>query len=421
MRIGDREATQTDMEQVIKLANTAPNNLNWQIRKLRYQAEHLLERSEWEQARQVAEAGILLAESYQSPSIEWELYAILVRLYALLNQAELQKQAAGHLRELSQKLNDPAKELRLRLSDLFEQARENGATVQADLDSAYQEIKTIADPMLEANYWNIRSRIALQQQQYIQAEDHLRTQLGLWRQVGNRRMEGQTLYDLGFAQYALGQYSPASAHFSSSYKILNQIGDKWGESRSLVYLGVVAFRRNAYGEATAYIRRGFAQQESMGATPEMLRSLYFLGECELAQKHFSEGRTLLYQALHLANTHRIPLDTLPQLQLSIAYAQARSSTLPVLEDFLPVVNKLIQLELNHFHDPDIAFWEAHLLFSVFMQDTAPLHQAFKKYMDSRLATLTQESDRETFLQLGYTPKLLHFQNHESNETILKKL
>lgn len=407
MRIGDRAATQTDLEQLLKLAETAPNNQNWQIRTHRYQAENLLELGQWEQARQLAEAAIKRSKNYENPSLEWELYSILMRLYALLNQPDAQKQAALQLREVSQKLNEPAKALRLKLNDLFEQARENSENVQAELENAYTEIKDLADPMLEANYWNIRSRIAMQNQDYPKAKNFLRTQLGLWRQVGNRRLEGQTLNDLGTAQYALGQYSHASAHLSSSYKILNQIGDKWGESKSLVYLGIIAFRRNAFGEANAYIRRGLAYQESMKMTQDVLHSLYFLGQCELAQKNFEAARTYLYKALNTALEANIPIETMPQLQLSVAYTQARSSTLPMIEDFRATIDKLIGNELIGFHDPDIAFWEAHILLSVFMQPTAPLYTAFKQYIETRLATLTEETDRAAFLALGFTPKLLN--------------
>lgn len=405
IRIGDRAATTADFERLVKLAATAPNNLNWQLRRLRYQAEHMLELGQWEQARQYAEDGVEISKIYHNPEIAWELHSILARVYSMLNKPDRHKKATQELRAISQQLKDPSKEMRLRLNDLLETAKNTTDSGQEVLEMVYEEIKKLADPMLEANYWNIRSRLSMQLQLYVQAETYLRTQLSLWRQVGNRRMEGQTLHDLGVTQYTLGQYSLANGHLVSSYKILNQIGDKWGESKSLVYLGAIAFRRNAPGEAIAYIRRGLAQQEELNVAGEILRSLYFLAQCEIAKKNYNEARTLFYKSVRIAAANNLLLETLPQLQLSVAYARAKSATLPMLEDFSTALQKLTSADFSGFHDPDLAFWEARELMSVFSMDLAPLKAAFQTYLDSRLNTLASDEDRATFLAIGHIPKL----------------
>ncbi|MBZ0310533.1 MAG: tetratricopeptide repeat protein, partial [Anaerolineae bacterium] len=364
------------------------------------------ELGQWEQARQFAEEGVEIARTYPNPEIAWELHSVLARVYAVLNNPDAHKKATQELRAISHQLKDPAKEMRLRLNDLMEDAQRTPEIAQNLLEAVYEEIKTLGDPMLEANYWNICSRLAIHMGQHISAETYLRTQLSLWRQVGNRRMEGQTLHDLGVTQYTLGRYSHANGHLVSSYKILNQVGDKWGESKSLVYLGAIALRRSAYGEAIAYIRRGLAQQEILNVTTDILRSLYFLAQCEIAQKNFHEARTHYYKAMRLAFSNNMLLDSLPQLQLGIAYVRAKSSTLPVLEDFSPALDKLTSADFSGFHDPDFAFWEARELMAVFSLDLTPLHTAFQSYLNSCLETLTSDEDRTAFLSIGFTPKLL---------------
>ena len=62
--------------------------------------------------------------------------------------------------------------------------------------------------------------------------------LKLYRQIGNRLGEAQSLGNLGLAYDALGQYEKAISFHQQSLDIERQIGNRLGEAQSLGNLGL---------------------------------------------------------------------------------------------------------------------------------------------------------------------------------------
>lgn len=405
MRTADSETIERDLERIIKLAEGAPLNLNWQLRKCRYQAEHALNIGDWHAARVYAEAGAEICETYQDLQIAWEIYSILARIYAYYHDRDAKQEVTYELRKIAIALKEPGKSVRLLLNDFMELADEDPHLALAGLENTYPQVMELGDPMVEANYWNSVSRIALQNLILVRAEEALRTQIRLWRQIGNRRMEGSAVYTLGIALYFLGKYSEAGAQFRESYSLASQVSDRRGEANCLMYLGALAFRRGAYGEAAAYIARSLNQFEALGIATQSARALLLLGQNELAQGNFLQARTYFQRCLYAyRDTHNYA--SLPQVELAHTFATAHLDDSIIIEDFESAILALTHKRFHIFHDPDIAFWQAHSLLKHIEEDTDPLRQAFQNYLDSILPTLPDEDSRQAFLDIGYTRRLV---------------
>jgi class 3 adenylate cyclase/tetratricopeptide (TPR) repeat protein len=405
MRTGNLEEAEHDLGRVVELADATPDNLNWQIRKLRYLAEHALNGGDWDGARIHADLAARLGKSYQDLQLSWETYSIQARIYTFLAQPDLQQAAAKRLRKIAGQLNEPSKVLRLDLNDLLERANNDPDAAFDELEGMYPQIVHVNDLMLEANYWNIVSRISLKTRRLPQAEHALRTQLRLWQQTGNRRMEGNTLHYLGVTQYFLGQYSAAATQFRESYSIFSQVNDRWGESNTLIYLGALAYRRSAVGEGLAYLDRGLTHMLEHGANQNLGEAYFLLGQMILAQKQYAEAKSLFRQSIttfyRSGNAAHIP-----QSDLGIAFCALHGLTLPLPEDIEIALHALMSGNTHNFHDPDLSFYQAYTLMSFFKQDTKPLADAFAQYVHSRLDELHNQESKDQFLSIGYTRDLM---------------
>jgi class 3 adenylate cyclase/tetratricopeptide (TPR) repeat protein len=405
MRIGDIEAVKGDLAQVAQLIAQSPENVNWQMRFLRYRAEVGLNTGDWEAAQTDIEQALALTETYRDLTLRWELYSMQNRVALFLNDPSLQQTATYQLRSLASELNDRAKTLRLMMNDLIELAEVDVKAALQDLQALHPQIEQEGDLVLEANYWNSISQIALHRAFYARAETALRTQLRLWRQVGNRRMEGNTLYNLGQVLYYVGQYSPAGAYLRDSYSLALQVSDRWGEAHTLVYLGALAFRRGAWGEAIAYIDRGLNYLESIKARASAGRALYLLGQIELAQNRPIEGRAYLHRAMEAFSLANQPLHT-HQVQVAMAYSSALGMTLPFIEDIQSAANSLAEGQFQAFQTPDMTLWQLHYLLRAFQHPTESLRQTFLQFLDFHLEQFSQQQSRQHFLEMGHIPQLL---------------
>lgn len=406
MRTGNLPSVEADLGELSELAESAPDNLNWALRKARYFAEHAANQHQWEAAKTYAEEGLSHSQHYRDPQIAWELYSLLVRIYAQLNDDAEQQEATVKLRELSLELNDPLKRLRLAFNDMLELAESDPHSALEILENMHSEVAQASDPMLEANYWNSISQIMLQNGLFAQAEASLRTQLLLWRQIGNRRMEGNTLYQLGVALLNLGQYSAGGAQLRESYILAGQVGDRWGEALVLIHLGVLAFRRGAYGEAMAYITRGYAFFESLRVKPQMGRALYWLGQIYAEQSQWEIAADQLRRAMDsfIASNH---YHSIPQVETALAYLHLRQGWPLAAEELDATESALRDGQFGFFQAVDVTFWQSFQLHQTLGKDVGPLKNAFENYLKGHLSRLINTDAQQSFLGMGYIPQLLH--------------
>jgi hypothetical protein len=402
MRTADPVNADHDLQKIIELAEQAPENLNWQLRKYRYLAEHALNRRLWHQAREYSEAGLTVAKSYRDPQIIWELHSIQAQVYSQVDDRESRHRSTQQLREIAIELNDPGKALRLAMSDALELAHQDPRQALEVLEHIKPQVIAHADPLVEANYWHTISQIAIQNRLLSTAENALKTQLYIWQQVGNRRMECSSLLNYGITLYHMGQYSMAGVQLRDCFTTASQVEDRWNEAVCLVYLGALAFRREAFGEAAAYIDRGLIYLQDLDTHTTQVHGMYLIGLVELgrrdypaAQKHFRHALTSLTRAEHYV--------AIPQIELALAYTTALNDTLPLREDFESALAALTAHRFTAFYEPDIAFWQAYYLHKRFFLEPSNLREAFQIYLQTHLGSL---DDPQAFLKIGYIPTLI---------------
>ncbi len=67
------------------------------------------------------------------------------------------------------------------------------------------------------------------QGQYQEALNYLKQALVIYREVGNRAQEGDTLSYIGGIYYSLGQYNQALENYEQALVIYREVGDQAGE------------------------------------------------------------------------------------------------------------------------------------------------------------------------------------------------
>ncbi len=109
--------------------------------------------------------------------------------------------------------------------------------------------------------------------------------LGIRREVGDRRGEGETLNDLGTVYNALGKQQEALAYYQQALGILREVGDRGWEGETLNNLGEVYNALGKQREALAYyqqaltIRREIGDRGGEGTTLHNTGTLYFERSC----------------------------------------------------------------------------------------------------------------------------------------------
>ncbi|MFP4323072.1 MAG: AAA family ATPase [Anaerolineales bacterium] len=404
LRTADWAQTEQDLHSLAALADNQPDNLNWQLRRHRLQAEYAINRRDYDTARAASDAALSILEDYQDQDIAWELHSIQLRLYDILQDQERYTTASYNLREIANALNDPTKGLRLMLNDFAELAQDAPYDALQGLDGAYDEIIQQSDPILEANYWGVVSGIAIQNRFLKRAESAVRNQLRLWQQVGNRRMEANTLHNLGLVLYYLGQYSEAGIPLRAAYDLAKQLDDQWNLGDSLVLLGALAYRRRAYGEASAYIERGLAQLRQVNSTFFIGRGLYLLALVLLAQQAFDKAESTLHEAHRILSTNYLP-DYLAQIELGMAFIAQQQKHLRPLDDIHALLSPLLSHRFVVYNDPDVACWQAYYLLQAHSAPLDALRASFLGYLQGHLATLDDPIEQAAFLDSGYTVEL----------------
>ena len=86
----------------------------------------------------------------------------------------------------------------------------------------------------------------------------------LYKTIGDRAGEGQSLNNIGFTYFSQGQYGEALGYYQQSLAIRQEIGDRDGEGQSLNNIGLIYFSQGQYGEALGYLQQSLAISQAMG-------------------------------------------------------------------------------------------------------------------------------------------------------------
>lgn len=95
--------------------------------------------------------------------------------------------------------------------------------------------------------------------------------------TGNRSLDAESRFMIGFARHKLGQFRDADAEIERSLSIIREIGDVWNLPPALVSGSLVALMRGNFGKAFDYLTRGLNMARQIGVTRFIAFHLYGLG------------------------------------------------------------------------------------------------------------------------------------------------
>jgi tetratricopeptide (TPR) repeat protein len=109
---------------------------------------------------------------------------------------------------------------------------------------------------LGTDYWNLS--------RYRQAADHHRQALSAFREIGNRVGEAQAMDNLGLVCWRLGDHRQAADHYQKALEGFRAIGDRFGEARVLINLGLVHERLGDYRSAADHHQPALVLSREIG-------------------------------------------------------------------------------------------------------------------------------------------------------------
>ncbi|MBC7932312.1 MAG: tetratricopeptide repeat protein [Rubrivivax sp.] len=124
--------------------------------------------------------------------------------------------------------------------------------------------------------------------------------LMLWREIGDRGWEGDTLRSIGGNYENLGSYDKAAEHYEQALAVAREIKDRGGEADSLSDLGLAYDRLGRYEKSLAYFVQALAINREVKNRREEGVSLCWIGWVNYRLKHHEKAVEYSEQALAIA-------------------------------------------------------------------------------------------------------------------------
>jgi predicted ATPase/DNA-binding SARP family transcriptional activator len=157
-------------------------------------------------------------------------------------------------------------------------------------------------PLLRAQALRAAGVLALELNDYEQAEPCLRESLALYRQLGDLRGAAATLNSLGAMAFSREQYGSALSLLEESLRIRRKLEDQNSLSTPLNNLGLVALAQGETRRAQRYFEEALALDQAADDTAgaavslgNLAAALLELGEHTLAQSRFAEALGLFQE------------------------------------------------------------------------------------------------------------------------------
>ncbi|HEU5088961.1 MAG TPA: tetratricopeptide repeat protein, partial [Roseiflexaceae bacterium] len=125
------------------------------------------------------------------------------------------------------------------------------------------------------------------------AMPHLETALRLYKALGDRRRQGQTLLNLGSAQEARGQQAAATRSYAHSLAILRETGDVRTQVFVLGNLGISYTEQGELDRARRILRHAHRLAQALGDTATDRQVGWHLGVVEARQGRIEQARALM--------------------------------------------------------------------------------------------------------------------------------
>ncbi len=180
------------------------------------------------------------------------------------------------------------------------------AEAREKLEISYQmaQANIAADPprarRVEVGSLRTLGMIYSEQGDYLGALGFFQNVLQAYRQVGDRRSEGQVLNSIGLVWNAQGDYDQARQYFEDALHIAREIGSRRDETRLLNNLGIVHLYQNRYAEACTYYQQASQRAQEIGDRRLEALALNNLGLTEAVLEGAAAARRDHQQAQQIA-------------------------------------------------------------------------------------------------------------------------
>lgn len=147
----------------------------------------------------------------------------------------------------------------------------------------------------------------VRQGDYLDANPILKQALARAQAGQLRKLEADSLNNLGLTHYYLGDYGAAQAHYEEALQVFQEIGARRGQSAVLNNLGVVSNEQGNNVAAAAYYRQALAIHRQTGNRRGECLVMGNLGVIAAAQGSFTEARAYHTQSQVVAREvgHRL--------------------------------------------------------------------------------------------------------------------
>jgi len=162
-------------------------------------------------------------------------------------------------------------------------------------------LREIGDRRLEGITLNNLGFVAGDQGDYAAGRTYYEQALAIAREIDNREGESLTLNSLGFVAINQADYAGARAYYEQALTIAHEIGNQEHEGYALTGLGEVLIELGKLGEAIPVVQSAIPLRETLGHSGLVMESLATLGRAYLLQGEISQALTIATKILHFLN------------------------------------------------------------------------------------------------------------------------
>jgi DNA-binding SARP family transcriptional activator/predicted ATPase len=304
---GELAQAAADLDEMGLLAETlgVPER---QAEALNQKAAFLCQAGDFEQARQVAEAALALAQQNQMSRQAAVAFEQLGNIY---QESQRHAQAEAALTE-ALTLWQTLEGTRLQVAQvhcrraLGHYYQGQTAEAEAECRAALAIAQDADDPAFLELVYGILATLAAERGDYRTRIGYNQANLEKMQALGLRRKEAALLSNLGMDYWILCDYRPATLFMQQALEIYRELDDRLGKVLSLNTLGGLYREIGRLDESRVMLREGLEQVDSIERPFVKVLLLSELGRLELDQHHTDAALQALHAAYELAATLSLP-------------------------------------------------------------------------------------------------------------------
>src|SRR5262245_56847107 len=155
---------------------------------------------------------------------------------------------------------------------------------------------------------NLIGRAYKELNRYEEALRSYKDALATRQKLGQKNGVAQTLTDMGFTEYLMGDADAASKHFAESLRLYREVGNKRGLGNALTTVGIFYLNRAQYDEALKSLKECLQIQRELQNSNAEARCLNNIGNVYLIKGQLDDALQYYRQTLTIKETLNIPKD-----------------------------------------------------------------------------------------------------------------